>query len=129
VGVLTNAKCPFCVLPLTLRGEDEAACPSGHVFDSEGLSLATNMAAARALWLAVRALEDDAAGLAWRAGRSRVEPGTRAGLLEQAEGARTAASSLRVLAAAAQQRLDGLTYPTVVVRLEGQDPESGPISS
>lgn len=127
--MLTDATCPFCVLPLRLRGDDEAACASGHVFDSEGLSLATNMAAARALWLAVRALEDDAAGLSWRAGRSRVAPETRAGLLEQADGARSAASSLRRLAVAAQQRLDGLTYPTVVVRLEEPDPGSSSLSS
>jgi hypothetical protein len=114
--VLVDAKCPFCVLPLTLRTTGEAACPTGHVFDPEGLSLATNMAAARALWLAVSAMEDDAAGLSWRA--QRVVSGGQEALLAEAQAARDAAATLRVLAKAAQQRLDGLAYPTSVVRLE-----------
>ncbi len=116
--MLIEAKCPFCVLPLSTRTDREAACPNGHVFDPEGLSLATNMAAARALWLAVSAMEDDAAGLAWRAHRSSTNSTAEKALLAEADGARAAAGSLRVLAAAAQRRLDGLAYPTNVVRLE-----------
>lgn len=119
--MLADVKCPFCVLPLALR-DDEAVCANGHVYDAEGLSLATDIAAARSLWLAVNAMEDDAAGLAWRAQRS---PGGEAAetLLAEAKAARDAAASLRVLAAAAQRRLDGLPYPTTVVRLE-EPPES-----
>jgi hypothetical protein len=114
--VLADGKCPFCVLALELR-DDEARCPNGHVFDAEGLSLATNMAAARALWLAVSAMQDDAAGLAWRAQRSGAGE-TADALLVEAQAARDAATTLRRLAAAAQRRLDTLVYPTVVVRLE-----------
>jgi hypothetical protein len=120
--MLKDAKCPFCVLPLQLVGQDIARCASGHSFDAEGLSLATNMAAARALWLAVRAMEDDAAGLEWRAGRADTDDATRKDLLGDAEGARSAAASLRMLASAAQRRLDGLAYPTTVVRLDAPDP-------
>lgn len=118
--MLADAKCPFCVLPLQLR-DDEAVCANGHVFDAEGLSLAINMGAARALWLAVNAMEDDAAGLAWRAQRSPARGGAEA-LLVEAQAARDAAGSLRVLAAAAQRRLDGLACPTTVVRLEEPAP-------
>jgi hypothetical protein len=114
--LLTDAKCPFCVLSLQQR-HDEAVCPNGHVFEAEGLSLATNMAAARALWLAVNAMEDDAAGLAWRAQRHAPDGGAQA-LLAEAQAAREAAASLRALAGAAQRRLDGLAYPTTIVRLE-----------
>lgn len=116
--MLEDAKCPFCILPLDPRGADEAACANGHVFDATGLSLATNMGAARALWLAVSAMQDDAAGLAWRAKQPEVAEGTSASLLEQAQEAREAAVALRVLASAAQRRLDGLPYPTTVVRIE-----------
>ena len=114
--MLTDARCPLCVLPLQSR-DDEAACANGHVFDEEGLSLATDMAAARALWLAVNSMEDDAAGLAWRAQRSPAGDAAES-LLAEAQAARDAAASLRSLAAAAQRRLDGLAYPTTVVRLE-----------
>lgn len=113
-----QTRCPFCVLPLTLRSDHEAACPNGHVFDPEGLSLATNMAAARALWLAVSAMEDDAAGLAWRSRRSSTGAEAAEALSAEAQAARDAAASLRVLATAAQRRLDGLAHPTGVVRLE-----------
>ena len=118
--MLPDANCPFCALPLESHG-DEAACGNGHVFDAEGLSLATNMAAARALWLAVNAMEDDAAGLTWRA--QRTPSGERAdALVREATAARDAAASLRKLANAAQLRLDGLAYPTTVVRLEQPAP-------
>lgn len=116
--MLDNANCPFCILPLELRDSTEALCPNGHVFDAAGLSLATNMASARALWLAVRAMEDDAAGLSWRADRTNETADAKVTLLSQAEDARSAAASLRVLAAAAQRRLDDLAYPLAVVRLE-----------
>ncbi len=118
--MLADAKCPFCVLPLQLR-DDEAVCVNGHVFDLEGLSLATNMLAARALWLAVNAMEDDAAGLAWRA-RSSPAGESAETLLAEAQAARDAAASLRVLAVAAQRRLDNLPYPATVVRLEEPAP-------
>ena len=101
-----EANCPFCVLPLEL-GDEEATCANKHVFKVEGLSLATNLLAARALWLAVTAMEDDAAGLAWRAQRTPAGR-TAEALLAQAQGARDAATTLRVLAVAAQQRLDAL---------------------
>ncbi len=123
--LLADAKCPLCGLPLQLRG-DEAVCPNGHVFDAVGLSLATNIAATRALWLAVNAMEDDAAGLAWRAQRSPAVDGAESlqaeSLLAEARAARDAATTLRVLATAAQRRLDGLRYPTTVVRLEEPPP-------
>lgn len=119
-----QGNCPFCILPLELRDGAEVVCPNGHVFDAEGLSLATNMAAARALWLAVHAMEDDAAGLSWRAERTGGNAQASVALLVEATAARTAAGSLRVLALAAQRRLDGLAYPTSVVRLEERRPRT-----
>ncbi|MCW2543014.1 MAG: hypothetical protein JWM40_566 [Frankiales bacterium] len=113
----TAAQCPFCLLPLQF-GPQEAVCPSGHAFDASGLTLASNMAAARALWMATRAMEDDAAGLSWRAVQVETTEVDAAALRAQADSSRTAAETLKALAQAAQRRLDDLPLPLSTVRLE-----------
>jgi hypothetical protein len=114
--LLTDAKCPFCVLSLQQR-HDEAVCPNGHVFEAEGLSLATNMAAARHCGSPSMPWRTTRQG--WHGARSGMPAdGGAQALLAEAQAAREAAASLRALAGAAQRRLDGLAYPTTVVRLE-----------
>lgn len=122
VIAMETVHCPFCLQPLTLQGPDEASCSTGHVFDAASLTLAGNMAAARALWMAMRAMEDDAAGLNWRAGQAYTPPEVSIELRAEEQTAREAAAALRLLAKAAQQRLDALPLPLSVVRLEERPP-------
>lgn len=114
---MPDAQCPFCLLPLEFLAE-EATCATGHAFDASSLTLAGNMAAARALWLATRAMEDDAAGLCWRAEQEQTAEKDVTTLLAQAESSRSAAETLRTLAMAAQRRLDELPLPLSTVRLQ-----------
>ena len=116
---MTDVHCPFCGLTLKQVHADETACDAGHVFDTASLTLAANMAAARALWQAVRAMEDDAAGLLWRAERPGSSEESVSALTAQAGEATRAAGTLRDLAVAAQRRLDALPLPLRVVRLTG----------
>lgn len=73
-----------------------------------GLALATNIAAVNALWRAIRALEDDAAGLEWLTQRAAVDAPLALAQRREAREARQAAASLRAYAEQAQQRLDAL---------------------
>ena len=99
--------CPTCTAVLT---EDRGAtlhCPEGHEYTLLSLSLATNRRTVEALWLAIRALEDDAAGLRLLAERpGALLPQDRG---READAAQQAAVHLRTYAVAAQQRLDALT--------------------
>ncbi len=83
-------------------------CEEGHRYTSLGLALATNVGAVNAVWRAVRALEDDAAGLDWLASREAVNPAQAQKQREEAAGAREAAGQLRTVAGQAQRRLEAL---------------------
>jgi hypothetical protein len=91
-----------------LRSADDGsgACAEGHRFTAVALALATNGDAVRALWSAIRALEDDAAGLDYLADRAG-DP-CAADRRQEASDAREAALRLRGYASAAQRRLDPL---------------------
>ena len=99
--------CPTCRAPLS--GIDgHVACDNGHRFTPEGLALASNHVAVAALWLAITALEDDAAGLEWMVREGRAPAHQRENYSRQAAEGREAAEVLRRHAQAAQDRLDSL---------------------
>lgn len=58
--------CPVCAGPVALRGT-RARCLIGHEFMPNDLQGDVEDQASRALWSAVRALEDTASGARWRA--------------------------------------------------------------
>ena len=103
--------CPTCVQDLVVRTEDVIECPEGHRYTAVGLMLANNLAAVRALWAAIHALEDDAAGLTFMA--NNTEYGGPQGAyatarLAEAQAALQASAILRQHARSAQERLDAL---------------------
>lgn len=85
---------------------EQLLCPEGHTYTSLALALATNRGTVAALWRAVRALEDDAAGLTYLAQRDGF--GSSEARLTEAGQTREAALRLREHAADAQRRLDAL---------------------
>ena len=109
--------CPTCSGALDVSS-DSFFCRENHRYTLAGLALATNIAAVNALWLAIRALDDDAAGLEYLASAGARQP-RAAQLLEQAASAREAASRLRTFAAEAQQRLDALPIAPSTVTEDG----------
>ncbi len=101
--------CPTCSEELQLHEDDAFRCPEDHVYTVIGLALTTNIAALRALWLAIRALEDDAASLNYMAGKYGDGFGSSAEARRaEAAAALAAASTLRDHARRAQARLDAL---------------------
>jgi hypothetical protein len=58
-----STKCPTCDAELIPWTEDGFRCPENHQHTVLGLVQYTNAAAVRALWKAIRALEDDAFSL------------------------------------------------------------------
>lgn len=62
---MTSIACPICAGPVDLVG-DAPECLVGHDFKATDLSAEIERAASRALWSAVRALEDSASGARWR---------------------------------------------------------------
>lgn len=101
--------CPTCAEDLLPDGDDGFTCPEHHRYTAVGLALANNIAALRALWSAIRALEDDAAGLTYMAATYGDELGTPAEARRaEAEAAMETAAALREHARRAQQRLDAL---------------------
>lgn len=109
--------CPTCSGELHEQDEGVFACREDHRYTIIGLALTTNIDALRALWLAIRALENDAAGLELMAAKY----GDRLGLPAEARrreavAALDAAGLLRGHARRAQERLDALPVapPTVV---------------
>lgn len=98
--------CVACSGPLDEHDADVLSCAEGHSYTSISLALATNREVVRALWLAIRSLDDDALGLTHLAQRY---PDHLAGSrLQEAAEARAAAERLRTHAAAAQRRLRSL---------------------
>lgn len=99
--------CPTCRAPLSGL-DDHITCDNGHRFAPEGLALASNHGAVAALWRAITALEDDAAGLDWMVRSERAPQHQRDNYIRQAAEGRHAAELLRRHAKAAQDRLDSL---------------------
>lgn len=99
--------CPICTATMS-ESPDGFTCERDHAFTSEGLTLAGNLAAVQALWLAIRALEDDAAGLDWVVKTGRCPANRQGEYARQAAENREAARALRVMAEAAQARLNSL---------------------
>jgi hypothetical protein len=65
-NVEVNAiSCPLCAGPVVLV-EGEPRCPLAHVFDHDELPVRVRDEATRALWSAVRAIEDTASTARWR---------------------------------------------------------------
>lgn len=111
--------CPTCNTPLRAL-DGHLGCDNGHRFTPEGLAFAVNQAAVRALWLAIRALQDDAAGLEWMLREGRAPEHQRENYARQAAEGRQAAEVLLAHAQAAQDRLDRL--PTAPSDLTHPEP-------
>lgn len=62
----TTISCPTCAGPVQLEDTDVARCLVGHEVAMDELPRAVEAATSRALWAAVRALEDAASGARWR---------------------------------------------------------------
>ena len=113
---MDQPSCPTCKSLLT-SSDDHIICTEGHRFTADGLALAGNLIAVRALWLAILALEDDAAGLEWLLRQGRAPAHHQESLAAQAAEGRAAARVLREHARAAQERLDNL--PVAPSKLRG----------
>ena len=119
--------CPTCSGDLREQAGDVFTCQEDHRYTVIGLALTTNIAALRALWLAIRALEDDAASLNYMA----TKYGDRFGLpaearRREATAALDAASLLRGHARRAQERLNALPVaPSAAVEPGSQRGRSG----
>lgn len=61
---MPSISCPVCAGPVDLD-EDRPSCLIGHEFEPDELPLATQRAADRALWMAIRALEDATSAARW----------------------------------------------------------------
>jgi hypothetical protein len=104
-----SLSCPTCTEVLVPHEEDSFRCPEDHHYTVVGLALTTNIAAIRALWMAIRALENDSASLRYMAKRYGDSYGGRAeDRIDEAAAADEAARLLRQHARRAQERLDAL---------------------
>jgi hypothetical protein len=118
--------CPTCVDELVLHGENAFRCPEGHHYTVVGLALTTNVAALRALWMAIRALEDDAASLSYMAEHYGDDYGMSADARRaEAAAALAAATMLRTHARRAQDRLDALPAAPSALPEHGSDSGRG----
>ena len=63
---MTIIACPTCGGPVDLDGVATATCLIGHEVAADELPAVIEAATSRALWAAVRALEDAASGARWR---------------------------------------------------------------
>ncbi len=118
---MDSPACPTCSAPVS-QVDGHLVCAHGHTFTSDGLALAGNLAVVNALWVAIRAVEDDAAGLEWLVRSGQGPEQLRAQYMEQAAEGREAAAVLRALAVAAQARLAALPLTQGVLGLR---PEAG----
>ena len=62
---VTTISCPMCAGPVHLV-EGQPRCPLSHAFDRDELPFRVREEATRALWSAVRGLEDTANAARWR---------------------------------------------------------------
>ncbi|MCU1693368.1 MAG: hypothetical protein JWM64_2459 [Frankiales bacterium] len=105
-----HLSCPTCQEDLQVLLDERAfRCSEDHHYTVVGLALTTNIAALRSLWMAIRALEQDAASLHYLAqlygdDASMSVDQRRA----EADAAYEAAHLLRGHARRAQDRLDAL---------------------
>jgi hypothetical protein len=107
----TAMTCPTCSEDLIVQDEGTFSCTESHHYTVIGLALTTNIAALRSLWMAIRALEADAASLHYMAQHygSAEEFGLPASeRRKEADAAYEAATVLRGHARRAQARLDAL---------------------
>ena len=65
---MATIPCPICAGPLELSASPPT-CQVGHAVSDDDLPHQLSVRATRALWAAVRALEDQAATARWRAGQ------------------------------------------------------------
>ena len=61
---MTVIACPLCAGPIEMS--EKPTCLIGHEFDPHDLERQLEHEASRALWSAVRSLEDTASGARWR---------------------------------------------------------------
>ena len=121
-----DLNCPTCSDILQTEGEDGFRCPEDHRYTVIGLALTTNIAALRALWMAIRALEDDAGSLRYMAKQLGDTSGISADeRRNEADAALEAAEVLRKHAQRAQDRLDRLPSAPSAVRETGSQSGRG----
>jgi hypothetical protein len=118
--------CPTCAEELVASESGTFQCREAHQYTVLGLALTTNIAALRALWMAIRALEDDAASLTYMATNYGDQFGLPADARRaEADAALQAARMLREHAQRAQKRLDALPVPPLAVSEDASRPASG----
>lgn len=101
--------CPTCNAALTVHDEGSFRCQEAHDYTVLDLALTTNIAALRAIWQAIRALEDDAASLNYMAQNYGDDHGIPAKTRrDEADAAIATAKILRGHAQRAQERLHAL---------------------
>jgi hypothetical protein len=94
---MTTISCAVCPGPVELD-VDRPTCLIGHDFDPDDLPVATQRAADRALWLAIRALEDATSAALWMLERPGIATG-KPYLRDHVTTGREAAKMLRELIA------------------------------
>lgn len=105
----TPLSCPTCNAALAVHAGGSFRCSEAHDYTVLDLALTTNIAALRAIWQAIRALEDDAASLNYMAQNYGDGYGMHAETRrDEADAALAAAKILRGQAQRAQQRLHAL---------------------
>ena len=70
---MARISCPVCAGPVDLV-DGEPRCPMLHAFDRDELPVRVRDEATRALWSAVRALEDTAFAARWRLNQPNPAP-------------------------------------------------------
>lgn len=68
----TTVTCPTCGGPLSLDDSGKARCLVGHEVAPDDVPVVMEAVTTRALWTAIRSLEDAASGARWR--QSRPDP-------------------------------------------------------
>ncbi len=122
-----DLRCPTCDEGLHTDGNEGFRCPEDHRYTFVELALTTNVSALRALWMAIRALEDDAGSLRYLAKQLGDKGGMSADeRLHEAEATLDAAQMLRRHAQRAQERLDRFPWaPSAVRETDSQRGRSG----
>jgi hypothetical protein len=119
-------RCPTCDAVLLEHDGGGFVCAEDHRYTVVGIALTTNVAALRALWLAIRALEDDVASLHYMVQHYGDDFGMSAAARRaEADSAAAAASLLRRHARSAQDRLDSLSAAPSAVREGGSEAGTG----
>ncbi|MEW6470949.1 MAG: hypothetical protein AB1679_01645 [Actinomycetota bacterium] len=110
-------QCPLCAGPLRLAADTEFACERGHEMGPEELAAAAASRVTTAFWMAIEALESEAAGL-----RTLAASGYGNHLVGLAQRADEDARILRDVADAHEQiRQAGPGHDAAVMPQNGQD--------